>query len=68
MGRGRQGSGVEPLKNTIRVRFTWMGVREAVTLDLKPTPPNIRAAEKLMQRVRMAIEGAPSGMRTSSLS
>jgi len=56
MGRGRKGSGVEPLKSCIRVRIYRQGERRTVTLDLKPTVANIRATERLMARVRQEIE------------
>jgi len=53
---GRSGTGVEPRQNTIRVNFTTAeGVWQRVTLKLPPTPPNVRYAEKLVQRVRQAI-------------
>jgi len=52
MGRGRQGSGVTPLKTTIRVRFTWSGQRQVYTLPLAPTSANIKAAERLMLSIR----------------
>jgi integrase len=55
MGRGRRGTGVEPLKESIRVRFTYVRERCYETLDLAPTPTNIRAVEKLMVRVRQEI-------------
>lgn len=55
MGRGRRGTGVEPLKESIRVRFTYARERCYETLDLAPTPVNIRAVEKLMVRVRQEI-------------
>jgi len=56
MGRGRQGSGVTPLKTTIRVRFTWSGQRQVYTLPLAPTSANIKAAERLMLSIRRDIE------------
>ena len=55
MGRGRHGSGVEALKETIRLRFTWSGKRRTETLPLKPTPANIRAAERLMAQIRLEM-------------
>jgi integrase len=55
MGRGRPGSGVEVLKTCVRLRFTYAGERCVETLDLKPTPANIKAAEKLAERVRQEI-------------
>lgn len=55
MGRGRRGSGVEPLKECIRVRFTYARQRCYETLDLLPTQANIKAAERLMAKVRQEI-------------
>lgn len=56
MGRGRKGTGVQPLKTSIRVRFTWKGERCTETLDLAPTPANIKAAERLMAQVQREID------------
>ena len=55
MGRGRKGSGVQPLKTCIRVRFHHNGKRCIETLDLKPTPANLKFAEQLIERVRREI-------------
>jgi len=55
MGRGKRGSGVEPLKECIRLRFTYARKRRYETLDLAPTPTNIKAAEKLVARIRQEI-------------
>jgi integrase len=55
MVRGRPGTGVEPLKSCIRVRFTWNGKRQTETLKLKPTPPNIKAAERMMAEIKQKI-------------
>ncbi|MDB5575684.1 MAG: putative integrase [Bradyrhizobium sp.] len=55
MGRGKRGSGVEPLRQCIRVRFTYARKRQYETLNLAPTPANIKAAEKLVARVRAEI-------------
>jgi integrase len=54
MGRRSTGT-IEPLRTTIRLKFTWLGARCVETLDLAPTPANIRAAERLMARVQGAI-------------
>jgi integrase len=56
MGRGRRGSGVQPLKSCIRVRFTYGGKRCTETIYLEPTAANIKAAERLMTRVQREIE------------
>lgn len=54
MGRRATGT-VEPLKTSIRLKFTWQGSRCVETLDLAPTPANIKAAERLMAQVQAAI-------------
>lgn len=56
MGRIRPKTGVEPLKTRIRVRFTFEGKKYRETLDLAPTPANIRAVERLMAKVFKEIE------------
>lgn len=56
MGRRSNGTGVEPLKSCIRVTFVWQGKRCRETLDLAPTPANIKATERLMARVFKEIE------------
>ncbi|WP_226998695.1 Arm DNA-binding domain-containing protein [Tardibacter chloracetimidivorans] len=56
MGRGRPGTGVEPLKSCIRVGFTYQGKRCRETLALQPTPANIKATERLMAKVQREIE------------
>lgn len=56
MGRKRPGSGIEPLKHSIRVRFRWNGKRYRETLNLEPTAANIKAAERLMARVHQEID------------
>lgn len=55
MPRGRKGSGVELRRNSIRVSFTWGGKRCRETLDLKPTPPNARYAERVVAEIRDKI-------------
>ena len=52
---GREGNGVEVRDKSIRVNFTLNGVRQRVTLDIPPTPANERYAEKLVTKVRTAI-------------
>jgi integrase len=56
MGRRATGT-VEPLRESIRLKFTWLGARRVETLDLKPTPANIKAAERTLAKVISAIEG-----------
>ena len=56
MGRKRPGSGIEPLRHSIRVRFRWNGKRYRETLNLEPTAANIKAAERLMARVHQEID------------
>lgn len=55
MGRGRHGDGVEARQDTIRVRFTYKGRRYYENLNLLPTPPNLKAAARLMRDVRSTI-------------
>lgn len=55
MGARGTGSGVTPRAKSIRLRFTWGGQRRHETLDLKPTPANIRAAEKMLATIQFEI-------------
>lgn len=55
MGRGRTGTGVDALRTCVRVRFTYQGARCVETLPLKPTPANIRAAERLVAKIKQEI-------------
>lgn len=55
MGRGRQGSGVTPLKTCINIRFTWLGKRYVESLKMKPSSANIRFATQLMEKIRAEI-------------
>lgn len=55
MGRRPTGT-VEPLRHAIRLKFTFRGARRIETLDLEPTPANIKAAERLMAKVQGAID------------
>lgn len=55
MGRGRQGTGVEARAESIRIRFTYLGARRYETLDLKPTPANLKYAERLVSQIRRDI-------------
>lgn len=54
MGRKATGT-VEPRTNCIRLKFTVLGERQVETLDLKPTPANIKAAGLLLARIQGAI-------------
>lgn len=54
MGRRATGT-VEARQGCIRLKFTHAGVRYVERLDLKPTPPNIKAAERLLGRIQGAI-------------
>lgn len=53
--RGRPGTGVEPLKDSIRLRFTYAGHRRYETLDLEPTAGNIKAAIRLLADIHDKI-------------
>lgn len=55
MGRRATGT-VEPLRTAIRLKFTWLGTRCVETLDLAPTPANIKAAERTLAKIISAIE------------
>lgn len=54
MGRRSTGS-LEARETSIRLKFTHLGVRQLEKLDLKPTPANLKAAEKMMARIQQAI-------------
>jgi len=57
MARGRRGLGVEPLKTSIRLKFTLnSGERVSETLAWEPTPANIKRAYRLAADVRRDIE------------
>lgn len=56
MGRRGNGTGVEPLKSCIRVTFVWQGKRCRETLDLAPSPANIKATERMMAKVFKEID------------
>lgn len=53
--RGRPGTGVEPLKDSIRLRFTYAGKRRYETLDLEPTPANLKAAVRTLANIKDQI-------------
>jgi integrase len=67
VGAGRRGSGVEPRPNSIRVNFTRKGERIKETLGgEKPWPPtasNLAIAERLMVRVREAVDLERRGIK-----
>jgi integrase len=52
---GRDGLGVEIRRASIRVTFTWRGKRRRETLDLKPTPANVKYATRLIEEIRRKI-------------
>lgn len=54
MGRRATGT-VEALRSSIRLKFTVHGTRSVKTLNLPPTPANMKAAGRLMERVQAAI-------------
>lgn len=54
MGRRSTGT-VEPLRASIRLKFTHLGARRVETLDLAPTPANLKAAARLLERIVGAI-------------
>jgi integrase len=54
MGRRATGT-VEPLRTSIRLKFTVLGKRCIETLELDPTPANIKAAQRLMDRIQGAL-------------
>jgi integrase len=56
MGRGRTGSGVEIRDTSIRVSFTWRGKRRRETLDLPPSPPNVKFAVRLVEEIKRKID------------
>jgi integrase len=56
MGRRPTGT-VEPLRSSIRLKFTHLGTRCVETMNLAPTPANIKTAERLLARIIQAIEG-----------
>lgn len=56
MARGRKGTGVELREKSLRISFTWNNQRCKETLDLAPTPPNIRHAERLVAEIKRKIE------------
>jgi integrase len=55
MGRRATGT-VEALSSAIRLKFTVHRVRHAETLDLKPTAPNLKAAQRILAQVLAAIQ------------
>ena len=65
MGRGRPGSGVEALATSLRVSFTLSGKRCRETLDLKPTPANIKYATRLVADIKKQIANGTFEYATS---
>lgn len=55
MGRRPTGT-VEARASGIRLKFTYLGSRQVEVLSLKPTPANIKAAERLLARILAAID------------
>jgi integrase len=56
MGTGRKTRrGVEPRRASIRLHFTWNGERCRETLDLAPTEPNCKHAERMVDEIRRRI-------------
>lgn len=56
MGRGKGGSGVEKLAKKIRIKFYINGEMFRETLDLAPSPPNVKYAERLKREIDNKIE------------
>lgn len=54
MGRKSTGS-IEARKASIRLKFTWQGVRRTETLDLAPTPGNLKSAQLLLDTITTEI-------------
>lgn len=52
----RQGDGVEPRGQSIRIGFSWEGERCRETLDLPPTPTNLKYARRLVATIRQRID------------
>lgn len=55
MGRGRKGTGVEARESSLRVSFAYQGQRCRETLELAPTPANIKYAVRLVDDIRRRI-------------
>ena len=55
MGRRRKGT-VEARANSIRINFAFAGKRCRETLDLAPTPQNLRAAERRLAEINKQID------------
>jgi len=54
---GRRSTGtVEARASSIRLKFTHLGERQLETLDLKPTPANIKAAERTLAKIVASID------------
>jgi integrase len=56
VGKGRATRrGVEPRQASIRVHFTWNGERCRETLELAPTVPNCKHAERMVEEIHRRI-------------
>jgi integrase len=55
MGRRSTGT-VEPLKGCIRLKFTVNGARCVERMNLAPTPANLKAAARLLERIVGAVQ------------
>ena len=55
MGRGRKGSGFRIQHDNIQVRFSWNNKRCAESLNIRPTPPNIRHAKNIVKEINEKI-------------
>ena len=58
MGRGRPAKtdGVDALRESIRIRFTYEGRRRSLTVALPPTKANLAAARKMRRKIAAEIE------------
>jgi len=56
MGRGRQGDGVVLRDHSLRIRFTYQGVRHQIGLPLTPNRANANRAKNLLAKIRQEIE------------
>lgn len=55
MGRRQPYPGVEIRDNAIRIAFQWQGKRRRETLNLSPTPANLKYAARLRKEIQDAI-------------
>lgn len=54
MGRRATGS-VEARETSIRIKFSWQGRRVAERIDLAPTAPNLRVAQRTLEEIQRRI-------------